>query len=49
MPIMPRLKSVSTKIAFSILGTPANLKEKKTPIQRKIDRQLLHQNTQRVR
>ena len=49
MPAMPRVKNIGRKIAFSILGTPANIKEKKTTAQKEIDRKLLFQNTQRVR
>lgn len=49
MPAMPRVKGVAKKIAFSILGTPPNLKEKKTALQKKIDRRLMYDNTQRVR
>lgn len=38
-----------TKIAFSVLGTPANIKDKKTAAQKKVDQQLLFQSTSRVR
>ena len=49
MPGMPRIKNIGQKIAFSILGTPANIKEKKTAAQKEIDKKLLFQNTQRAR
>lgn len=49
MPGMPRLKGVATKIAFDILGTPDNLKDKKSKKQKEIDRDLMYENTQRVR
>jgi hypothetical protein len=49
MPAAPRLKGKPAKIAFSILGVPANLKAKKSAAQRALDLQLLAQETQRVR
>lgn len=49
MPAMPRIKGKPRKIAFSILGVPSNLKDKKTALQKKIDRRLMYDNTQRVR
>lgn len=47
--IMPRVKGLARKIAFNILGTPPNMVDKKTAIQKKIDRKILYDNTQRVR
>ena len=49
MPAAPRIKGKPAKIAFSILGIPANLNQKKTRFQIELDRQLLSQETQRVR
>lgn len=49
MPAAPRIKGKPMKIAFSILGVPANLKSKKSAAQKELDRQLLSQETQRVR
>lgn len=49
MPATPRLKGIGKKIAFAILGTPPNLKSKKTAKQKEIDRKLVYQDTQRVR
>lgn len=49
MPAAPRIKGKPAKIAFSILGVPANLNQKKNRFQKEIDRRLLFQNTQRVR
>jgi hypothetical protein len=46
---MPRMKGAGKKIAFKVLGTPANLKEKKSAFQKKIDEKLQYQNTQRIR
>lgn len=49
MPLMKRLSKNAQKLAFSILGTPPNMQQKKTPEQKRIDRILLSQNTSRVR
>ena len=49
MPGCPRKKGLPKKIAFSILGTPPNLKDKKTARQKEVDHKLLYENTQRVR
>ena len=49
MPAAPRMKGFARKIAFSILGVPANLKAKKSAAQKALDLQLLAQETQRVR
>lgn len=49
MPVMPRLKGKATKVCFSILGTPPAMEDKRTALQKKIDRRLLFDNTQRVR
>lgn len=49
MPAMPRIKGTPIKIAFAVLGKPANYVIKKSALQKKIDRELLYQDTQRVR
>ena len=49
MPATIRSNIQAKNIAFSILGTPPNLKDKKTTLQRKIDKHLLSENTQRVK
>ena len=49
MPSMPRLKGKPTKIAYSILGIPANMLFKKTGAQKKIDKRLVFEETFRVR
>lgn len=52
---MPRIKndnhkdSKATKIAFSVLGKPANLDFKRSPAQERLNRELLAQETSRVR
>ena len=49
MPVMFRPNRLPKKIAFSILGTPSNIADKKTAIEKKIDKKILYDNTQRVR
>lgn len=49
MPAAPRIKGKPMKIAFSILGVPANFKQNKTAHQKQIDRQIDSQNTQFVK
>lgn len=46
---MPRIKGKAEKIAFAILGKPANLAAKKTERQREIDKILSYQNTTLIR
>lgn len=49
MPAMPRVKSYATKVAYKVLGVPANIVFKRSKRQEKIDRQLNAQETSRVR
>lgn len=49
MPAAPRLKNKATKIAFNILGIPANLRFKRTKAQEAVNQQLLSQETSRVK
>ncbi len=49
MPAAPRLKTKATKIAYKILGIPANLKSKPDKSQKKINQRLLFLETSRVR
>lgn len=49
MPAAPRVKGLARRIAFAILGTPPNLKDKKTAKHKEVDIKLLYENTQRVR
>ena len=49
MPSMPRLPGKGTKIAFKILGVPANIASKKTKEQKAINRRLWFEETSRVR
>jgi hypothetical protein len=49
MPIMPRLSNKLTKIAYKILGVPANLKGVKNTKKRETDRRLVFEEAFRVR
>jgi hypothetical protein len=46
---MLRIKGKPEKIAFKILGVPANLRNKKSERERQINRRLLFEETTRVR
>lgn len=47
MPAAPRPKGKAKKIAFNILGKPANMQNDKTPYGKKVDRELTYQETSR--
>lgn len=47
MPIMIRWNKKADKIAYSLLGKPANMQDHKTAFQKKIDKQLVYQKTAR--
>lgn len=50
MPVMPRAKTKATAIAYQILGVPDNLKKTvRSPRKKKVNQQLIFQETQRVR
>ena len=49
MPGMPRLNKKTTKIAYDILGVPANMRVKKTKKQKEINDRLVQEETMRVR
>ena len=49
MPAMPRFEKKATKIAFKILGTPANLAYRPNREKREEDRRLEYEETFRVR
>lgn len=46
---MLRIPGKPMKIAFKILGIPANIKSKRTEKQKAINKQLVFQETSRVR
>ena len=49
MPAMFRPKGMGKKIAYGILGKPSNIVDKKTAVEKRIDKKILYDNTQRVR
>ena len=49
MPAMPRVKGKPTKIAYKILGIPANIAFKRDEKQKRINRRLVFEETTRVR
>lgn len=49
MPVMPRLNNKATKIAYKVVGIPANIKHKKTREEKRIDYKLRYDETSRVR
>ncbi len=49
MPGMMRIPGVAKKIAYKILGVPANIAFKPTPKQVEIDRKLMYQEKARVK
>ena len=49
MPAMFRPAGKAKKIAFAVLGKPANLTFKRSAAQNRLNQELLHQETTRVR
>ncbi len=49
MPAMIRGNKKAQKIAYDILGTPANIKDKKSAFQKEIDKRIVYQSTYRFR
>lgn len=49
MPAAPRFNKKAQKIAFSILGTPANMQSGKKAYRIKTDKVIDYQNTARIR
>lgn len=49
MPVMPRQKGKAKKIAYSIMGVPANMVYKRDKREKFIARRLLFEETARVR
>lgn len=49
MPAMIRIKGKAERIAFKILGVPANLSSYKNKEQRRINKRLVFEETARVR
>lgn len=49
MPLMPRPKGKAMKIAYKILGEPANMKDGEKKHQSNADRIISYQNTQKIK
>lgn len=49
MSVMPRPKTKATKVAHKIMGIPQNIAFKRSPTQQRINKQLLMQETARVK
>lgn len=49
MPAMPRPEGKAKKIAYAILGVPDNMKTVKSPKKKREDKELVFQETVRVR
>ncbi len=49
MPVMPRQNKKATKIAYRILGKPANLKAKPDRKEKSVKARLIFEETMRVR
>jgi len=49
MPTMLRINPKATKIAYKIMGVPANMRKPRSPEEREIERRLITENTVRVK
>ena len=49
MPAIPRMSGKAKKIAYTILGVPANIQFKRTKQQKLVNQRLLFEETVRVR
>lgn len=49
MPAMPRVPNKARKIAYKIMGVPANIAYKRTEQQKKLNQRLNYEETSRVR
>ena len=49
MPTMPRIPGKGTKIAYKILGIPANIAYRPNKFAKKINRRLIYEETDRAR
>lgn len=49
MPSMPRIPGKPTKIAYKILGVPANIAFKRDELAKKINKRLIFEESTRVR
>lgn len=49
MPAMPRIPGKPTKIAYKILGVPANIAFHRTKEEKAVNKRLIYEETTRVR
>lgn len=49
MPAMPRMLNKATRVAYKIMGIPANIAHKRTKEEKKINKRLMFEETFRVR
>lgn len=49
MPTMPRMDTKETKIAYKILGVPANIAFKRDALEKRINKRLIFEETIRSR
>ena len=49
MPAMPRVQGKATKIAYKILGIPANVAHKPTKKEQEVNKRLIYEETDRAR
>jgi hypothetical protein len=49
MPVMPRISKKATKIAYSILGVPQNMKYKPTKAEKALNARLIFLETTRIK
>lgn len=49
MPAMPRPAGTAKRIAYNILGVPANIQSKRNKTQKRINKRLVFEETSRVR
>lgn len=49
MPTMPRALSKATRVAYKIMGIPANVAHKRTKKEKEVNRRLVFEESSRVR
>jgi hypothetical protein len=49
MPAMPRIRGKATRVAYKIMGTPPNIAHKRSKMEKKINKQLIYEETDRAR
>lgn len=49
MPVMPRALTKATRVAYKVMGIPANIVHKRTKKEKEVNRRLLFEETSRAR